>query len=126
MENQFFNENIDIKENICRYIDEWLKESKEYNNNTFGSALGLSHSSVIRWRNRVCAPDIALIPKLCKIMNVSITTLFGIEQTTQLTLTEANLIKTYQPNPDFKEFIDKYLSDEEFRSAINSIAKLSR
>ena len=59
-------------------------------------------------------------------MNVSITTLFGIEQTTQLTLTEANLIKTYQSNPDFKEFIDKYLSDEEFRSAINSIAKLSR
>ena len=113
MENQFFNENIDIKENICKFIDEWLKESKEYNNSSLASALGLSHSSIQRWRNRICAPEITLIPKLCK-------------PTSQLTLTEANLLRTYQSNPDFKEFIDKYLSDEEFRSAINSIAKLSR
>ena len=126
MENQFFNENIDIKENICKFIDEWLKESKEYNNSSLASALGLSHSSIQRWRNRICAPEITLIPKLCKIMNVSISTLFGIEPTSQLTLTEANLLRTYQSNPEFKEFIDKYLSDEEFRSAINSIANLSR
>ena len=114
-----------VKDHICSLIDNWLSNSKTYNNVSFGKELGLSDSSVKRWRKKVCAPDISLLPKICEIMNISISTLFGLNDS-ELTIEEKELIKIYQVNPEFKSLVTNYIKNEEFRIAVNSITKLSK
>ena len=120
------SENENIKDHICSFIDEWLTNSKTYNNVSFGRELGLSDSSVKRWRKKVCAPDISLLPKICQIMGISISTLFGFDNSSALTQDEKQLLKIYQSNPEFKSLIENYMKNEQFRIAVNSITKLSK
>ena len=96
MSNEFYSENNDFKKNICRFIDEWLKVHTDYSSAKLARELNLSDTSVKRWRNGVCVPDLSLLPKICEIMNVSILTLLGIENTSGLSAQEQNLLKTYQ------------------------------
>lgn len=126
MEKDFITENENVKNHICSLIDNWLTNSKTYNNVSFGRELGLSDSSVKRWRKKVCAPDISLLPKICEIMNISISTLFGLNGSSELTLEEKELLKIYQVNPEFKSLVNNYIKNEEFRIAVNSITKLSK
>ena len=125
MENEIVK-NDNVKNHICSFIDEWIKNSKEYNSASFARELGLSDSSVKRWRKKICAPDISLLPKICEIMGISLHTLFGVNTSNELTQDEKQLLKFYQLNPEFKSFIDNYIKNDEFRNAVNSIAKLSK
>ena len=59
-------------------------------------------------------------------MGISLHTLFGVNTSNELTLDEKQLLKLYQLNPEFKSFIDNYIKNDEFRNAVNSIAKLSK
>lgn len=117
---------MDLKENICKCINEWLSTHKEYTTRAFAKEFGVTDSSVNRWRNGICAPELSLLPKIAQVMNISIPTLLGLDLSSMLTSNENNLLVKYQTNQDFKNFIDKYLNDEEFNKLINSIAKLSK
>lgn len=117
---------VNVKDNICSYIDHWLTNNKNYNSASFARELGLSDSSVKRWRKKICAPDLSLLPRICKIMNVSLLTLFGLEFQDGLTPTEQSIIKNYQTNPDFKLLVDNYFNNEKFKTIIDSIIKLSK
>ena len=116
---------INYKLNICKKIDEWLNEHKEISCASFARELGLTDSSVFRWRAGTCAPDTSLLPKICEIMNISLSELFGLPSNNSLP-EEEKLLQSYRTNPEFKEFIDKYLNDNEFKQVINSRAKISK
>ena len=116
---------INYKNNICKKINEWFNEHNEISCAAFARKLGLTDSSVFRWRAGTCAPDTSLLPQICEIMNISLSELFGLPLNTSLS-EEERLLHTYRNNPEFKEFIDKYLNDNEFKTVINSIAKISK
>lgn len=119
------NNEPNIKDNICSYIDNWLTNHKEYNNASFGKLFGISNTSVIRWRNHECIPDINLFPKLCNIFGISLSSFLGVDDITESN-NEKELVIRYRSNPPFKSFIDKYLLDEKFAEFINSIVNLPR
>lgn len=117
----------EIKHIICSNIDNWLKTNTKYNNSSLARELGVTDSSVKRWRTEICVPDVALLPRLCEIMNISLSTLFGVVKTSpELSPTEQQLISEYQTNPEFKQFIDRYLSNENYKNVINSIVNISK
>jgi hypothetical protein len=125
MEEQSLNN--DIKSNICHQIDKWLESNSEYNNKSFGAKLGVSGTSIKRWRDCICIPDISLLPKICEIMDISIYQLLGISSNSSgLTKSETQLLDKYRNDNDFKNFIDRYLNDNEFKNLINSIVKISK
>ena len=105
-----------------RWMVKWTQRSKLC---FFARELGLTDSSVFRWRAGTCAPDTSLLPKICEIMNISLSELFGLPSNNSLP-EEEKLLQSYRTNPEFKEFIDKYLNDNEFKQVINSIAKISK
>ena len=57
-------------------------------------------------------------------MNISISTFLGIDNSNTLSMRETEIIRNYQENLSFKNFIDKYFSDETFKSTIDSLANL--
>lgn len=119
------NEN-NIKFNICNNIEKWFKEHPGQTSVSLAKQLGVSDTSVKRWRKGVCLPDTSLLPTLCEIMNISLLTLFGLDNTKALTPNEQRVIQEYQKNITFKEFADRYISDIDFQNAINSIVKLPK
>lgn len=119
------NENK-VKDSICKTIDNWLNEHPNESSASLARKLNVSDTSVKRWRNGVCIPDTSLLPTLCEIMNISLLTMFGLDNTKGLTPIEQRVIKEIQTNSDFKSFIERYLNDNDYRNLINSIAKFQK
>lgn len=115
---------INLRENIIKYLKIWYNSQEIYNQTTLATELGVSPTSIQRWLDGKCIPDISLWVKLCDIMNIRITTFLGIDNLTFLTSRESEMIKHYQENLSFKNFIDKYFSDETFKTAIDSLSTL--
>lgn len=113
----------DIKESICSHIDTWLSQHKEYTNQTFAKRLGVTNTSVIRWRKRVCIPDVDLFPDICNILGITLSAFLGYNDTTVLSQKEKELLALYRENDNFKGITDKYLSNQEFQTILNSIFK---
>lgn len=126
MEKDLTTLDVNLKENICNTIDKWLTNNKEYSTSSFARELGVTDSSVNRWRKGICCPEITLFTSICKIMNISLNTFLGIEYQNGLNEDEKHLVAQYQNNAEFKSFINNYLNNDEFRTIVNSIAKLSK
>lgn len=112
-----------IKESICCQIDIWLSNHKEETLHSFAKKLGVSDTSVNRWKNRVCVPDIDLLPKICNIMDIPISKLLGYNEPTFLSQKEQELLTLYKENNNFKGIVDNYLSSQEFQNILNSLYK---
>lgn len=125
MDNQEFIIDINIKENICGKIDNWLSKTNDYSPTSFANMLGVSFTSVKRWRRRICLPDVSLLPKICEIMKISLYELFGIDDPLNLSEMDKQIIQNYHYDISFKRFIDKYLNDESFKTSINTLIKFS-
>ena len=97
---------IDLKRKICDFINDWLKNSN-HSARYLAKELGVTETSVRRWRSYVCAPELSQLPKLCEIMATSITELFGFDISTQLSLDDARILNHYHNDVQFKSFIDK-------------------
>lgn len=115
---------INLKENIIKNLQTWYKSQKIYTQKTLAAELGVTQTSINRWLDGKCLPDIALWMKLCNIMNISISTFLGIDNSTSLSVRESEIIRYYQENLSFKNFIDKYFSDEAFKTTIDSLSTL--
>lgn len=126
MSNENQSISYDLKENICGHIDNWIRNSKDFTTASFARALGISFTSVKRWQDRICLPDLLLLPKICEIMNITLPTLLGVEGYSELSHSETALIDIYRADPNFKYFADRYISDDDFRISINALVKLSK
>ena len=111
-----------LKENIFDVFISWFNNQKNYSQRSLGLKLGISQTTVARWLNRTCLPDISLWPALCDIMDITISQLLKLDNSGCLSNKESQLINAYQTDLSFKTFIDKYLSDETFKQMINSLA----
>ena len=120
------NPSIDtnLKENIFNNLKTWYKSQAIYTQKTLAAELGVTQTSINRWLDGKCLPVISLWLKLCDIMNISIATFLGIDNPNTLSMRESEIIRNYQENLSFKNFIDKYFSDDAFKSTIDSLANL--
>lgn len=116
--------NTNLKENIIKNLQTWYKSQKVFTQKTLAAELGVSQTSINRWLDGKCLPDIALWVRLCDIMNISITKFLGLDDSNSLSLRESEIIRYYQENLSFKSFIDKYFSDEAFKTTIDSLSTL--
>lgn len=116
--------NTNLKENIIKNLQTWYKSQKIFTQKTLAAELGVSQTSINRWLDGKCLPDIALWVRLCDIMNISITKFLGLDDSNSLSLRESEIIRYYQENLSFKSFIDKYFSDEAFKTTIDSLSTL--
>lgn len=112
-----------VRTSISNYISSYLERTK-MPKAQFGKLFGVSATSVTRWIECVCAPDIELIPKLSEVMNVSIPELLGAESGPALKPDDVKLIKEYAANVPFKDLVNRYLNDESFRKSIDYIVSL--
>ncbi len=115
---------INLKENIIKNLKSWYKTQEIYTQQTLANELGVSQTSIQRWLDGKCLPDISLWSKLCIIMKINISTFLGIDNSNSLTLRESEIIKSYQEDLSFKNFIDKYFSDEKFKTTIDSLSSI--
>lgn len=106
------NENK-VKNTICQTIDKWLTEHPSENNSSLARKLNVTDTSVKRWRSGVCLPDTSLLPKLCEIMDISLLTLFGVDNTKGLSTIEQRMIQEYQSSPMFKALIEAYFNNKD-------------
>ena len=60
----------------------FLRKQKDMTQEALANALGVSGQAVSKWESAQCCPDIALIPKIAEIFEVSIDELMGHKPTT--------------------------------------------
>ena len=115
---------INLQENIINNIRTWYKSQKIYTQTSLAAELGVTQTSIARWLDGKCLPGVSLWMKLCNIMNINISTFLGIDYFNSLSARETEIIRYYQENLSFKNFIDKYFSDEVFKTTIDSLSTL--
>lgn len=59
--------------------------------------LSVTRTSINRWINCICAPDLVLFPRLCEVLNM------------------------YYNNMKFRHLINRYRSDETFRNELDKV-----
>ncbi len=120
------NTKISAKDNIQKCIKDYLESTNE-SYVKFAKALGVSDTSVKRWANGVCSPDIDLLLPICEHINVTIFELFGLSANSgDLSSDEIELLKLYASSIDFKTLVDKYRSDSSFKEHIDYIVNLQK
>lgn len=110
------------REFVCTYINEWLK-TNHVTNKAFGEKLGVSDVSVNRWRTGVCAPDLNLLPKMCEVMGITINELLDMP-CGNITPEQISFIDRYVSDANFKALVDSYRDDDEMRLSLDYIVKL--
>ncbi len=115
-----------MKDKICSKINDWIEGNNGYTTTSLAKELGVTFSSVKRWQTHVCLPEVSLFPKLCKIMGITLYELFDIPDPSSLTPAEREIISKYNSDPNYKYLSDKYISDPAFKSAIESLLKISK
>lgn len=119
------NETESVRRSIAEHISRYLQESK-CSKADFGKKFDVSRTSVDRWISCVCAPDIELIPKISKEINVSVPDLLGIEDVSSSSLTPelTELVKEYLSEENFRNLVKRYRNDDRFRQAVDYIMSL--
>lgn len=117
------NNTSTVRANVSKYIVEYLDKTKT-SKAALGKKLGVTATSINRWIDCVCAPDIDLLSKISEVINVSVLDLLGIGSEPELTPEGIKLIKEYTTNSSFKNLVDRYLSDESFKNSIDYIVNL--
>ncbi len=115
-----------MKDKICDKINDWITGHNGYTTTSLANELGVTFTSVKRWQTHVCLPEVSLLPKLCKIMNITLYELFDVPDPSSLSLAEKEILSKYHSDPNFKTLSDKYFSDPAFKSAIESLLKISK
>lgn len=117
--------NISIRKNICMFLNKWLKDNA-VTDIAFADAIGVSAASVRRWRIGDCIPDIDLFPKVCNYMNVSILDFMGLDDITCLSERQSQLLSKYQNEETFRNLVDRYRDNNEFKIALDTFIKLMK
>lgn len=120
------SQNTNLKENILNNIYTWFYNQTTYSQMSLGKKLGVSQTTVARWLERKCLPDISLWPAICEIMDITIPQFLKLDSSSSMSNKESQLLNAYQNDLSFKSFIDKYLSDETFKQTINSLAAYTK
>lgn len=109
---------------IGKFISLKRKE-KNITQSNLAEMLGITDRAISKWENGMCMPDSGTIPKLCKILNITIQDLFSgetVDMKKHDKIVEENLLELSRQ----KEVADRQLlTSEIFIGVISSIILLS-
>ena len=114
-----YSAKANIQKNIKEYFD---RTNESYSQ--FAKAFGVSNTSVKRWINGVCSPELELLPYISEYLGISILELFGLPTPNPLSPDEIQILRLYKSNSDFKILINQYQSDPKFKEHIDYIVHL--
>ena len=112
--------NKTIKESISKQIQKYLNDTK-MSKTSLSELLGVTRTSINRWINCICAPDIELFPRLCEVLNISIFELLGLSIEDHFSTNEVEILNMYYNNMNFRHLIDRYRSDKTFRNELDKV-----
>lgn len=72
------------------------RKAKKISQQDLAMMLGVSRNNVANWESDKYKPEFDLIPAVCRILDVSIDELFGVETTTSVSTKERKLIYNYR------------------------------
>ena len=88
-----YSAKANIQKNIKEYFD---RTNESYSQ--FAKAFGVSNTSVKRWINGVCSPEIELLPYISEYLGISILELFGLPTPNPLSPDEIQNLMQYKTN----------------------------
>lgn len=116
---------IDIKSNICNFIDKNLSE-RHITNAELGKFLNLGESTIRGYRTHKITPTYTIIPMLAEFFNVTIFEVLGLDTSTYLSPEDMDLITLNATNDKFHEIVSKIKDNEELLNALYTIVKTSK
>ena len=80
-----------VKSSISKYIQKYLNDNNIFKLQ-FGKMFHISHTTVNRWINELCVPELELFSSLCELLNVTIYEFIGVEVPYKFTETQLEII----------------------------------
>lgn len=117
--------NIDIKYNICNFINQKLNETN-IANTELAKYLKLGESTIRGYRTHKITPPYSIIPLLADYFNVTIFDVLGLDTSTYLSPEDMELITLNTTNDKFHEIVNKIKDNDELLNAIYTIVKTSK
>lgn len=114
------SKNPNVKSSISKHIQKYLNDNN-ISKLQFGKIFNVTHTTVNRWVNELCVPELELFPALCELLNVTIYEFIGVEDPHKLTETQLEIIESYENNLNFRTLIDRYRSDSKFRNEVDKL-----
>ena len=90
-----------IKKNIGYYLTLRGISQKE-----FAEKLGVSQSSVTFWVKGKNSPDIETVARICEILGISISDLFGTDGSDRYSEHEKKIVDHYRTRPELQQAVD--------------------
>lgn len=115
------SKNQNVKSSISKHIKNYLNKNPKVSKSEFGKLFNVSHTTVNRWINELCVPELELFPAICDLLNITIYEFIGVEDPNKLTKVEFEIIESYHNNENFRVLIDRYRSDSKFRNDIDKM-----
>lgn len=106
----------EIRENIRRNLAYYLA-LKDISQKEFAEKLGVSQSSVTCWIKGKNSPDIEVVAKICEILGVTVTDLFGTDGTDKYSEQEKKLLVNYRQKPELQQAVNILLGVESDNNA---------
>lgn len=111
------------KLHICEYIDSYMIENK-ITNTELAKALNYKTTSILRWRRKICSPDINELQKLCDFMNCTPEELTGLDYPEKRKGEEKELSAKIEKDYLFRKFCLDYLENDKVRALVNVYFKV--
>lgn len=118
--------NLDIKENICNNIKQYLDNTPDMTNAKFGALFNVTEATVRGWRKNENIPSIKLFEPIADVLGITLIELLGLDHENYLLPEDIDLIKAYSTDNQFREIVDKILNDSSLKNAIYTIVSNSK
>lgn len=102
----------EIRENVKRNLGYYLS-LKEISQKELAEKLSVSQSAVTNWIKGKNSPDIEVIARMCDVLDISVTDLFGTDGIDQYTDHEKKLIERYRIKTDLRKAVNILLGIDE-------------
>ena len=91
---------------ICERV-RYYRALRKMEQKALASALGITANAVSNWEQGRCRPDVALVPELCRILNISIYDLYGLADPHRYSKKEQFHLETYRKlKPGYRSLVD--------------------
>lgn len=97
------------RKNITKAINSWFDKDSSRKNTDLANHFNVSEMTASRWHKGTHIPDVDLLPELARFLGISLSELFGIEDSNGLSDEEAEIILSYRNNPDMRDAVKKLL-----------------
>ncbi len=102
----------EIRENVQKNLSYYLN-LKGMSQKQLAEMLQISQSAVTNWIKGKNSPDIEIVAKICGILDITVSQLFGTSEPHSYTLLEQTVVLRYRQHPELQHAINKLLDINE-------------